>query len=375
MRKNPESLGRVRRDLLRMLALGGLGTAQTRAAPGFDPVLPQRALVFPRDHGMHPGFRTEWWYMTGWLQAPGREIGFQVTFFRSRTLHDPRNPSRFAPTQLLLAHAAIAEDGATKLRHDQRAARMGFDLARASPDDTALAIGAGWRMTRDANDRYQVRVEARDFILELSATPPGPPVLQGVGGFSRKGPNPAQASHYYSRPGLTVEGHLTLGTVGATTGRSATARSEALTVRGTGWLDHEWSSELLDPEATGWDWVGLNLDDGSALMAFRLRRRDGSTLWSDARWVGARAPVGTPEFVPLRVWRSPRSGADWPVAMRLDIGGRRLELRPIFDDQELDTRSSTGTIYWEGAVRVFENDRQIGRGYLELTGYAGALRL
>ena len=364
-----------RRALLLAFAAGSLAPAATQASTAFAPVLPGRPLVFPRDFGMHPGFRTEWWYVTGWLQVDGGDIGFQVTFFRSRTKHDPDNPSRFAPTQLLLAHAALAEDGATKLRHDQRAARAGFGLAGASESDTRVSIGEDWLLERGADDRYRVHIRARDFTLALAMTPAGAPVPQGQDGYSRKGPKPAQASHYYSRPRLAVEGRLARPPAGARKARTDADLASGRPVQGVAWLDHEWSSELLDPQATGWDWVGLHLDDGTALMAFRLRRRDGGVLWSDAHWIGARDAVGSPRFTPIRTWRSPRSGADWPVAMRVEVAGRSLELQPLFDDQELDTRSSTGTIYWEGAVRVFERGRQIGRGYLELTGYAGPLRL
>jgi predicted secreted hydrolase len=194
------------------------------------------------------------------------------------------------------------------------------------------------------------------------------PLLQGERGYSRKGPGPEQASYYYSRPQLSVMGRV----------RSP---SGEWSVSGRGWFDHEWSSEILDPRAAGWDWVGLNLDDGSALMAFRIRLRDAhpqaAPLWSTSRW--QRPDLSTidsePAFTPLRHWRSARSGAVYPVAMRLDVAGRALELVPLLDDQELDSRSSTGTIYWEGAVVVREAGRAIGRGYLELTGYAAPLRL
>lgn len=339
---------------------GGLGATGT----AFESTDPGRVLRFPRDFGAHPGFRTEWWYVTGWLDGDGPPTGFQLTFFRSRTAHDDRNPSRFAPKQLLLAHAALAIEGAQALRHDQRAARTGFGLAEASTEDTEVSIGPDWRLARGPDDRYQARIDARDFALDLVLTPTQPPVLQGRGGHSRKGPRPGQASHYYSRPRLAVDGRVTLD--------GKTPR----VVRGRAWLDHEWSSELLDERAAGWDWVGLDFDDGTALMAFRIRTRDGEVLWRDARWIrGATSVEAAPRFTPLRHWRSARSGARWPVEMGLEVDGRRLELRPLLDDQELDTRASTGTIYWEGAVRVFEGGRQIGRGYLELTGYAGVLRL
>ncbi len=349
-------------------------SAPAVAAPGYGVVRPGQPIAFPIDHGAHPAFRTEWWYITGWLQTDNGELGVQITFFRSRTGHDPANPSRFAPTQLLLAHVALAraEDG--RLRHDQRSARLGFGDVRADLRDTGLAVG-GWQLQRELDDRYRARIQAKDFGLALRFTPGSAPRLQGDAGYSRKGPDAAQASYYYSRPQLAVDGEVQLA------GRRLAVRA------GRAWLDHEWSSEILDPSAVGWDWLGLNLDDGMALMAFRIRSRDGGTVWSNARWLPAAGPAaGTtaglaaetseaPRFEVLRQWRSPRSGALYPVAMRVTIGSRRLELQPLFDDQELDARASTGAFYWEGAVRVSEAGRPVGRGYLELTGYAAALRL
>jgi predicted secreted hydrolase len=136
-------------------------------------------------------------------------------------------------------------------------------------------------------------------------------------------------------------------------------------VRGVAWLDHEWSSQYLAPEAAGWDWCGLNLDDGRALMAFRIRDRQGGVYY---------APEGT-SFTPLRSWRSPRTGVEYPVAMRVAAGGEQFDLAPLMDDQELDARRSTGTIYWEGAVRALHAGSEVGRGYLELTGYWRPLEL
>ena len=357
-----------RRALLRWLASAGAAaiTEPVLAASDarYPPVVRGRTLAFPRDFGAHPDYRTEWWYLTGWLRAGERELGVQVTFFRSRTGHDDRNPSRFAPKQLVLAHAAIALEGEARLRHDQRAARAGFGLAFASEDDTEVFVD-GWELVRGPDDRYRARIEARDFGIALGFTPRTAPVLQGDAGFSRKGPLPEQASYYYSRPQLAVEGSVRLGAGDAA----------PLQAAGVAWLDHEWSSELLDARAAGWDWGGLNLDDGSALMAFRIRSREGDVLWSHARWLAGTGDAAEPRFEPLRHWRSLRSGASYPVQMRVVVGPRVLELHPLFDDQELDTRASTGTIYWEGAVRVHENGRRVGRGYLELTGYAGPVRL
>ncbi len=358
---------------------GSLPGAPLRAATAsYPPVLRGVPLSFPRDHGAHDDYRTEWWYLTGWLDRidgahRGEPAGVQITFFRTRTHHDRADPSRFAPVQLLFAHAALALPGNGSLAHAQRAAREGFGLARASRADTDVAIG-DWSLVRDANDVYRARIADGSVAIDLSFRAHASPLLQGDAGFSRKGPRETQASYYYSRPQLEVRG-----TIGEAHERSA--------VEGVAWLDHEWSSEILDASAVGWDWVGLNLDDGSALTAFRIRTRDGSTLWSYARradratarpslagqpdWRPGRPDEPQVRFEPLRHWTSPRTGVRYPVAMQLRIDARSLTLEPLFDDQELDTRATTGVVYWEGAVRVLEHGALIGRGYLELTGYEG----
>lgn len=380
-----------RRRWLEMLAsVGGAGAlsglaAQPAAFPGKAHQHPQAdpsyRLVFPRDFGAHPGFRTEWWYVTGWL---GGDRGFQVTFFRVRTAHADDNPSRFAPKQLLFAHAALMVPQNAHPLHAQRAARIGSPGVRFDERDTDLAIG-DWTLSRGSDDRYRTFVRDAGFTLDLRLAPPGAvgqaarlPWLQGEAGFSRKGPKAEQASHYYSRPQLQVSGKV-----------------DDRPVDGVAWLDHEWSTTVLDPSAAGWDWTGINLDDGSALVAFRIRRRsredevgdDAEPLWS---YGALRRPDGSSEqlamlrFEILRRWRSPRTQASYPVSMRLLLPGRRLRLEPLFDDQELDGRASTGTVYWEGAVTVLEETKpgtataagdKVGVGYLELTGYHAPLRL
>lgn len=383
----------LRAGLAALGAFAGVHAPRRAWANGFYPdVVRGVPLRFPRDHGAHPAYRTEWWYLTGWLRrldgarqgAPG---GVQITFFRTRTRHDPADPSSFAPVQLLFAHAALALPERGSLLSAQRAAREGLGLAWARAADTGVAIG-DWSLVRqvrsardDADagrgDTYRARIADAAFAIDLSFRAARPPVLQGDQGFSRKGPIETQASYYYSRPQLGVEG--TIEVAGAST-----------RVDGLAWLDHEWSSEILDAQAVGWDWVGLNFDDGSAWMAFRIRRHDGETLWSDARQIdpaqasrvtGGASSAGlhleppAVRFEPLREWTSPRSGVRYPVAMRLTIGARRFDLEPLFDDQELDTRETTGVLYWEGAVRVVESATTVGRGYLELTGYAARVRM
>ena len=342
-------------------------TPALAGAPAFTSVAPGQTLNFPRDFGAHPDFRTEWWYATGWLQTPdGKSLGFQVTFFRSATEHDAANPSRFAPKQLIVAHAALSDPAVGKLMHDQKIARAGFGRAQASEVTTDVKLHQ-WTMRRDADGRYQIALPARDFTLSLTLTPTQPVLLQGEQGYSRKGPVAGQASYYYSEPQLKVSGQIT-------------RQGKPVTVQGSAWLDHEWSSTLLDPRAVGWDWVGANLDDGSALMAFRIRSADGQALWQHATLRDAQGklrPVSAEaiRFTPLRQWRSPRTGARYPVAMQIDMGDMRWQLAPLQDDQELDSRQSTGAVYWEGAVTIERNGKPAGRGYFEMTGYLKALKL
>jgi predicted secreted hydrolase len=341
-----------------------LVAARAAADPGYPHVEAGRGLTFPRDHGSHPDFRTEWWYVTGWIaDAAGRDYGVQVTFFRHRPRLAEDNPSAFAPRQLLFAHAALADPAHGRLRHDQRAARAGFGLAFADEATTRVAVD-DWSLVLDG-EVYRARVAAREFALDLTFAARQAVLANGEGGYSRKGASPAQASFYYSRPQLAVAGTVTIG------GRVAA-------VTGLAWLDHEWSSEIMAAGAAGWDWAGVNFADGGALMAFRMRDRAGATLWAGGTLRRADGRVRTfgPEevsFAPRRTWRSPRTGVEYPVAMTVRAGDIEVALEPLLDDQELDSRASTGTIYWEGAVRA-TGPAGAGRGYLELTGYGEPLR-
>jgi predicted secreted hydrolase len=340
-----------------------LALALPAAAASYDPVEPGRALAFPADHGAHPGHRIEWWYVTGQLGEGSARIGFQVTFFRLRNAGAEGSASRFAPTQLLMAHAAIADPARGMLLHDQRAAREGFGLAAAATGDTAVHIDR-WRLAREGEE-YVAEIPAGGFTLTLRLTPTQPVLLQGERGFSRKGPGTGHASYYYSQPQLAARARLAID-----------GKTRELT--GRAWLDHEWSSALLPPGAVGWDWIGVNLDDGGALMAFRLRDGKGEALWAAALLREADGRVrtfaaGEIAFRPVRRWRSPRTNAEYPVAFAIALGGTEWQVTPRMSDQELDSRASTGTIYWEGAVSVAGPQGRTGAGYLELTGYAGPL--
>jgi predicted secreted hydrolase len=331
----------------------------------FAPVVPGTVLRFPFDEGGHPEFRTEWWYVTGWLEVDGGPSGFQITFFRVRPELTGDNPSAFAPRQILIAHATVSDPAHGGLQRDQRVAREGFALAGAGQGRVDVWID-DWSL-KEESGVYRARVPARDFQFDFTLSATQPPLLHGNGGLSRKGPRPASASYYYSLPQLKVRGTLT-------------RNGKAQDVGGTAWLDHEWSSSYMDKEAVGWDWIGINLADGAALMAFRMRDESGRTLWAGGSYRAADGATrifepGEVVFTARRRWRSSRSNAVYPVAWQITAGNLTIDVTPLTDDQENDTRASTGAIYWEGAVRALRDGKPIGLGYLELTGYWRRLRL
>ena len=350
----------VRRRLLQALA------AAMAAGAGPTLALPARVLQFPRDFGAHPDFRTEWWYITGHANSGTRQFGFQLTFFRSRVDGTQGMASKFAAKQLLFAHAAVTDVAGNKLWHDQRIAREGFDIASASTQGMALKL-RDWSLQSQGRT-HSARLPAADFALNLQFTETQPVLLQGKQGLSRKGPEEKQASYYYSLPQLATSGSLQI-------------KGQNFDVSGKAWLDHEWSEEILHPDATGWDWIGMNLDDGSALTAFRLRDKAGNTLWDGGSFRSAKGDVypfsrGEVIFKPVRRWKSPLSQASYPVEWLVRTPADIYTVRAVIDNQELDSRQSTGAIYWEGLSELIDsNGKRVGRGYLEMTGYAVALRL
>ena len=344
-------------------------------------------MRFPADFGAHPETRTEWWYVTGSLQAEARLWGFQVTFFRAATgvsvplaaasaSSSASSPaSRFAPSQLLFAHAALTDLEQGRLRHDQRIARSGFGIAQAQLGDTHVNLRE-WQLKRAPSptapqrSRYtaQVASDSAGFAFDLSFDATQPVLLQGVGGVSKKGPAAGDASRYYSEPQLATQGTLTLD-------------GKRIAVLGSAWLDHEWSDAFVPASAVGWDWVGMNLDDGGALTAFRLRRADGSSVHAGGSFRAPGQPLrnfGPDEvrFAPGRVWESAASRARYPVQWKIETPAGVFSVNALLDNQELDSRNSSGAIYWEGLSELHDaGGRRVGRGYLEMTGYAAALRL
>lgn len=354
-----------RRFLLTPLLLPSLAAAQTPAVPAYATPRRGQTLRFPRDHGAHPEFRTEWWYVTGVLDAPRAEVGFQLTFFRTRSGSAEQLESPLAARQILFAHAAVSRAG-DRLRHAERAARAGLG-AGFSGSDCEVHVGA-WRMRREgegADERIRLRAEDSALGLDLTLTPTQPLLLQGDGGWSQKGARPELASHYVSWPQLQVEGRWRVD------GRHHDATGRA-------WFDHEWSSEVLDRGSVGWDWIGINLDDGGALMAFRIRDAAGATVYAhaclrEASGESRRFDAADVSFSPLGHWQSPRNGARYPVRLEIRIGPYTVRTRPRLDDQEIASRRPLPLSYWEGLVELDGSLR--GRGYLEMTGYAGAMAL
>ena len=352
--------------------------AQVVHTPGS--ALRPRPLVFPRDHGTHNETRTEWWYLTGHARdATRRDFGFQVTFFRSRVDGTQSLRGPLAAKQLLFAHAAITDVSSGQLLHDQRIARWNGEPPTqtvrgvfASADDAHVVL-RDWSLQRMPDGRYTTRVVGDELGIELTAVPEQAWLLQGEQGFSRKGPEPSQASFYVSQPHLTVSGTLAV-------------QGQRFDVRGTAWLDHEWSEALLHPDAVGWDWIGMNLFDGRSLTAFQLRRQDGSKLWAGGSFRAAasaqsatgidRFSPGEVDFQPLRWWTSPLTRARYPVEWRVRTPGDVYTVKAVIDPQELDSRASTGTVYWEGLSDLIDSHgKAVGRGYLEMTGYAQRLVL
>ncbi len=359
---------RMTRWMLLVIWLVSCGFAEAPAraeGPVYADVLPGHSLTFPADYGAHPDFRTEWWYVTGWLHTPDGPRGFQITFFRSRPDVDQNNPSAFSPKQIILAHVALSDPKLGKLIDDQRIARQGFGLANVATGDTTVVLD-DWSLVRGADGIYTAKAGTEAFGLNLHLQPTQPVLIQGDHGYSSKGPSAGEASYYYSAPHLSVSGALR-------------QNGRTVEVSGDAWLDHEWSSSFLAARSAGWDWTGLNLDDGSSLTAFQVRDAAGQPVWAGGSFRDARGATvvlrrDDVQFSTQRSWLSPRTGIRYPVVQTLTIklpsGSRQFILTPLFDDQELDSRATGGPVYWEGAVKT-----DGGKGYLELVGYANAVKI
>ena len=399
--KHPHPL-RTLLALVAVLLLGLAGAAPAGASSGirwgeapepegFVRAFSPRRWQFPADFGPHPEYRTEWWYYTGNLEGDdGRPFGYQLTFFRqalapdgpaapdgSATSQAPAAPAEPGATatsagspwrtpQVFSAHFTVSDIAAGAFLEEERFARGALGLAGAEADPYAVWLN-DWRISTEGPDRVRLQAGTDAMAIDLSLTQSRPPVLQGQDGLSRKGPEPGNASHYYSLVQQPSEGTITVA------GRT-------YAVRGVSWKDHEFSTSVLSPGTVGWDWFSAQFEDGSALMLYGLRREDGGKEpFSGGRWIAGDETVelGADDYVLTvkRTWRSPHSGATYPAAWTLTIPRLDLELAitPQMADQELTTASAT---YWEGALRYggHRGERPLrGRGYGELTGYVDRL--
>lgn len=335
------------------------------AAPGYQ-------FDFPRDHGSHDDFRTEWWYYTGHLTAKnGRPFGYQLTFFRRGIPRDQVKtlPSQWSVTQLYLAHAAVSDLAGERFHYAEKISRAGLGKAGAERDRLHVWIDQWSAESLTATPLTQeLRAADGTIGIQLTLSPEKPLVVHGTGGISRKGSASGQASHYYSFTRLVTTGTLSIG-------------AEQFDVTGTSWMDHEFGSADLGENLMGWDWFSLQFDDGTDLMLYRLRRTDGSADPASSGTLvdrdGGARHLTVKDFTmePTAFWTSPKTKARYPQRWHIVIPSMNLSLdiAPRLADQELATSRSTHVTYWEGAVEVTgtSRDRSLkGQGYMELTGYA-----
>ena len=344
------------------------GVLPAAGAGGFAEVVAPRTFAFPRDHGPHPEFRQEWWYVTGNLDgADGGRFGFELTFFRFALAEGgsaPAATSAWRAREICLAHFAITDVAGKRFRYAQKLSRGALGLAGAEGPPLHLWID-DWRLgaAGTAAQDWKLAAAQEGYALELELHPLTPPVLNGKAGLSVKSDAPGSASYYYSIPRIAVHGTLL-------------SRGKALAVRGLAWLDREWGSGGLGPDQAGWDWFGLQLDDGTALMFYALRDRDGGRdPHSAGAWVqsSGEARELTSAAVDIDVtdhWTT-GDGVRYPSGWRVRVPSLALDVtvHPVLADQELNTSPR----YFEGAVDVSgtrEGRALRGRGYVELVGYA-----
>lgn len=334
------------------------------ALEGYARARAPRAFSFPRDHGAHPRYRTEWWYFTGnlWSAAPRRRFGYELSLFRVALSPEPdRRNSAWATNQIYMGHFALTDAHGRQFRYFERFARAGAGLAGAQAEPFRVWL-EDWAVRAASDGAWQLQARSGAVALTLRLRPTKPVVLQGERGLSRKSAEPGNASYYYSITRLASVGELHLdGTTFA--------------LQGDSWMDREWSTSALGQQQSGWDWFALQLDDGRELMYYQLRRHDGSVdphsqgVVVDARGETHRLARDEVSVQAVETWTSPRGGT-YPNRWRLRVPKHDLDLEitPVVRDQELNV----SVRYWEGAVDVRGTRR--GHGYVELTGYADSPR-
>jgi predicted secreted hydrolase len=334
---------------------------------GFEKAIEPREFVFPEDHGPHPGFRNEWWYITGNLDGDdGRRFGFELTIFRfALTPSLPAARSGWRSNQVYIAHFAVTDADREQFFAAERFSRGALGLAGAQASPFRVWI-EDWEIVAAepaTPERWRLRASDPGFSLDLELAAAKPPVLNGDAGLSQKSAEAGNASYYYSMTRWLTRGSLQLD-------------DDTFRVSGLSWLDREWSTSALGADQLGWDWFALQLSDGSDLMFYNLRKLDGSQdehsagTWIDGDGISLHLDRDDVEITVTDTWESPEGGI-YPSAwtLRAPVQGLDLRIRPVMADQELFTTVR----YWEGAVDV-EGHRHgapiEGRGYVELTGYA-----
>lgn len=340
----------------------------------YELAVPGRKLAFPADHYSHPDFKTEWWYYTGHLDAEsGKQYGYQVTFFRFGLRDRQKEDGKMEPlfTDLYMAHFALSDIREKKFLFRERSNRGYRDKAGASTE-RYLVWNEDWKV-EERGENHFIEVHDRGVALRLSLAPLKPPVLHGDNGLSQKGEGEGRASYYYSLTRLETKGELDID-----------GKKER--VRGLTWMDHEFGSNQLREDQVGWDWFSIQLDNNVEVMLYLMRRKDGSfDSYSSGTLVRADGKTRHLNLSDYRIdvldrWKSAASGADYPMKWRIAIPSENLalEIDPFFPSQELITRKSTRVTYWEGAVGVkgtSDGKPVEGRGYVEMTGYAGKLKV
>ena len=332
--------------------------------------LPGYQFDFRRDHVSHPDYKIEWWYYTGNLAArDGHRFGYQLTFFRVGVDKQPNNPSRWAVRDLFMAHLAVTDIDGKKFKYAEKLNRAGVGWAGAETN-VYRVWNEDWEAKQDEQQHTLLTAYDENFGIEFALEPGKAPIIHGANSVSQKGAQPGNASHYYSQTRMPTRGAIMI-------------EGQRFEVSGDSWMDHEFGTSFLEKEQRGWDWLALQLDDGTDLMLYQFRRQDGSldlhTSGTIIDAAGKAEKIAAADFVlqPVNKWRSPNTGAEYPTQWKVKIPSHNLdlEINATLDNQELMTNGSTGVSYWEGAIVVSgKNNNHIikGRGYLEMTGYAGA---
>jgi len=368
----PIAMHRLRNAVIALFLIG-LFLPAPLFPQGWKEATIQRQWSFPRDHGSHPAYRTEWWYFTGNLKGNGaRQYGYQLTFFRNGLALTPAQPGNvWSMRDVYLAHFALTDGSKNAFWFAERVSRAGPGLAAAKETKMGVHV-LGWSAAMEGK-RIDLKASHDRMALALRLAPAKPLVLHGTRGLSRKGPGQQEASYYYSFTDLVTEGTIQTPEMAAPTA-----------VRGQSWFDQEFGSNQMTADKAGWDWFALHLSDGRDLMVYYLRRKDGTVEKESSGTLVERSGASRHlrlaeiETIVLSRWKSEKSGGRYPAAWRIRIPAVAIDvtIQPLVADQELVTTAARPITYWEGAVvgkGVSQGKDVAVEGYVELTGYAGAL--